>query len=492
MVKTPLFTLILLACPALAMDRGVARALPARASAPARTAIVDADRRIDLNQINLRVRNDGFYAMDLALGNADLIYPKGSGKTALFAAGPWIVAKVNGEWRGMINEFGTEAGPGGITNGTFEDPQLPEFRTYKVVRYRGDPQDTARVMRTPAELAADPALDSLQHDSWSAYLAGAAPHGAPVRMHRLPLTATPDPSDSVDVLGPDVLGDEMLWCVYNDADPARHTITGGKTAPLGVEVRQTFFAVDAPGPLGSTLFVRFQILNRGANTLDSLLIGLWNDPDVGSPFDDAFASDSALALAYCYNGHFHDAVYDTAPPAIGYVLLRGRGPANSLLRATALSGQVGGSDPQNILQSRNWRRDLQSAGDPLLDPQGVASPFWYTGDPVSGLGWLAQYPTDRRLVLTAGPTAMAPGDTAVIDAALVIGQGVDNLASVANLKCAAQAVRDFYAAGFPVGSPPGLGCPIYAVESCPRSLSFWQQQCGRLSASDLARCAQSR
>ena len=29
MVKTPLFTLILLACPALAMDRGVARALPA-------------------------------------------------------------------------------------------------------------------------------------------------------------------------------------------------------------------------------------------------------------------------------------------------------------------------------------------------------------------------------------------------------------------------------------------------------------------------------
>ncbi|MEI4927615.1 hypothetical protein Q8G50_34415, partial [Klebsiella pneumoniae] len=77
---------------------------------------------------------------------------------------------------------------------------------YKVARFTGNSADTAHVDRSSDDLAADPNLDPLVHHSWSEYIAGAAPYGAPTRYYHLNEAA---PDDSV--LGPDILGDQMLW-----------------------------------------------------------------------------------------------------------------------------------------------------------------------------------------------------------------------------------------------------------------------------------------
>ena len=93
-------------------------------------------------------------------------------------------------------------------------------------------------------------------------MAGAVPYGAPWKMYRLPNTDTPAEGDSVDVPGPDVLGDQMLWCVYNDADPDNHTNDAGNSTPLGIEIEQTTFGFDLPGALGNTVFLKFKFRNN--------------------------------------------------------------------------------------------------------------------------------------------------------------------------------------------------------------------------------------
>jgi len=226
-----------------------AHAATERVASPLGTTLIDTGRRLDINQINLLVRNDGTHGYDLVRGDAGLEYPRGSGKFALFAGGVWLSARViaegRNELRGALAQFGSEYGPGVMTGGTFTDPNDPDDRVYKVSGFTGNPMDTARVMRSPSELLADPNLDLIVHHSWSEYIGGAARYGAPVRTYRLPVTATPDPADSTDVQGPDFAGDQMLWCVYNDADPLRHAVPGGTTAPLGVEVQQTMSASTA-------------------------------------------------------------------------------------------------------------------------------------------------------------------------------------------------------------------------------------------------------
>src|SRR5262249_45930988 len=55
---------------------------------------IDASQRIDVNQVSMVVTNFGAIAFDTQDGAAGLEYPKGSGKTAVFAAGPWLGASV--------------------------------------------------------------------------------------------------------------------------------------------------------------------------------------------------------------------------------------------------------------------------------------------------------------------------------------------------------------------------------------------------------------
>src|SRR5512143_752958 len=250
-------------------------ARPARASSPARTTITDSERRIDVNNINCFVTNVGSWAYDFSTGNPGLIFPKGTAHTVVYESGIWFGATVNGQTRVEVAEYSQEYGPGVVdrTNGQWDVPSRAEYITYKVARGTtartvitpdlaavvsgvavGDTVvlDTCHIVRSGAELAADPSLDPLVHHAWSEYMRGAADPtygGAPTRWWHLNASA---PDDSV--LGPDVLGDQMLWTVYNDADPSNHTNAAGGTDPLGLEIRQSTFAFSRTGALGNTIF----------------------------------------------------------------------------------------------------------------------------------------------------------------------------------------------------------------------------------------------
>ena len=155
---------------------------PLAAQSTTDTQAPDVDRRIDINSLNMWVWNNGSVAF--ADPNSGLIWPKGTTNTAIFASGLWMAAQVGGQTRIAVAEYTQDCVPGAMVGTAASNPS-PDFRVYKVIRFTGDPDDTAHVDRTAEELAADPNLDPILHHSWSEYLKGAVPYGAPTRYYHL-------------------------------------------------------------------------------------------------------------------------------------------------------------------------------------------------------------------------------------------------------------------------------------------------------------------
>lgn len=462
---------------AVAFTLAAVCASAAPASKPARAAVNDAERHLDVSRINLRVANDGTFPYDAAANVSGLLYPRGTTNSILFSSGLWLGGNVGGLPRVAVAEYSSEFGPGAMLVNVPDNPSKPEYKVYKVVPWTGSNADTAHV----SGWNGDPNADHLRHHSWSEYMAGAVPHGAPWRMHRLPNTATTDPGDSVDVPGPDVIGDQMLWCVYNDAQPQLHNASAGGSATLGVEVRQTVFGYDRPGPLGNTAFVRWDLFNKGGNYIPDLRVGFWSDPDIGVTFSDDLAGcDTTRSLGYAYNPPWgSDPAFGTAKPVVGFDLLAERdspvlGQPSGM---DAFVRFVNGNDPQGAAQSWNLLQGLSGEGPPHRDPvTGAATPFQYAGDPVATTGWLDPNPSNNKTVISSGPFLFPAGDTLTIWMAIIVGQGETPTASLLALRCASDDVQDVFDAGFREPFPAPRACEL-PTGSCPRGVEWWAEQC---------------
>jgi len=391
----------------------------------------DNDTYINPANILMFVTNTGGYGRDI-----DGVFGHGAGTFfpytsiaelqsgllddyVLFAGGLWLGGKVNDDIRLALSEFGDEFVPGHMANGTFL-PDDPAFRVYKLYS------------------------DSLGDNPNQDWLDWPVSQGAPV-----------------DEFGnPEMMGVQMTWSVFNDADPSAHNINEGFTDPLGVEVKHTTFAFDATGALGNTIFHRWVISNKGGNQIDSFFISLWNDPDLGDHTDDLVGCDTILNIGYCYNADNDDANhYEDRPPCVGFNLLQGPlhytgNPVDTgLMWGEAYSGYVN-LETNVFTESFNYMRGLSADGDPYTY-NGQHLSYFHSGDPVTGTGDLDFAPADRRMMMTSGPISFAPGDSTELIVAMVIGQGPNHLASVSVMKAHAVYAHMAYEAGF--GDDPGPG-----------------------------------
>jgi hypothetical protein len=201
--------------------------------------------------------------------------------------------------------------------------------------------------------------------------------------------------------------------------------------------------------LGQTLFLKYVLINKGENTIDSTFISLWADPDLGNSSDDLVGCDTLLSLGYCYNDGA-DSDYGAAPPAVGFDFLRGplvpgtdadtafhRGRLRLRFRnlpMTSFNKYINGTDPHSRTETYNYMKGLQPDGSPVVDPEGDTTKFYHAGNPVTGQGWIDEAAADRRYMMSSGPFTMAPGDTQEVVAAVVVGQGSNPLNSIDALK----------------------------------------------------------
>lgn len=398
----------------IAVLAGSARAAePDRAGQLAGTRTIDQTTYFDANSLLMFIGNTGTFAHDKTsyLGrNQGLYFPKGTSKTAVFAAGIWVGAKVNGETRVSVAQYSDEFVPGAMLGGTFQ-PDNPAFKVYKITR--GDTrQSNPDYANWPFAQGAPVVKDHAGNDSIG--------------------------SDGFRI--PQLRGRQALWTVFNDADPAVHTNGAGATPPLGLEIQLYAYGDDLTCPLDRTVVLEYRILNKGVNSLESTYIALWTDPDIGKAGNDRTGCDSNASFGFCYDTG-PDSVYPAVPPAVGFDLLQGPvvpSPSDSAwnstqwewipgfrnLPLTAFRAYENGTDPASAIEALNFMKGLERDGGQIVDPTtGLVTTFMYSGNPQTGFGWVDLMPADKRGLIATGPFNMAPEDTQEIVAAIIVSVG---------------------------------------------------------------------
>jgi hypothetical protein len=299
--------------------------------------------------------------------------------------------------------------------------------------------------------------------------------------------SSPGAADGED--HPDLIGDETVWCVYNDGQPAAQRLRFAGVQPQGIEIRQTVFAFASKGALGNIMFIRYRFLNTGlrADTLHNVYFGVWADADLGDHLDDLAGVDVSRDAGFTYNDG-PDVQYGNNPPCymidffsgpLAYVPgvsftdnnLNGvydEGVDTPIDTGYSNRGQIIGvteypgatnlgissfvhyiqsdpniGDPSTEFEARNYMLGLNRIGEEIdpcnfangqvrggVDCNTVDNKFWFSGDPVTNTGWINTTVTDQRQMQNTGPFKLVKGEELEITVAYIVGQGTDALSSI--------------------------------------------------------------
>lgn len=110
---------------------------------------------------------------------------------------------------------------------------------------------------------------------------------------------------------PLILGDYATFSVAHTATDVL-AFNGGVPA----EIHTMVYGFDSEETaLQNTLFVQHKVIHRGAEVLSDMYLSIFDDYDLGNPFNDLTGTDVARSMTYVYNGTDNDA--DT-PAVNGY------------------------------------------------------------------------------------------------------------------------------------------------------------------------------
>lgn len=271
---------------------------------------------------------------------------------------------------------------------------------------------------------------------------------------------------------------QTIFIKYDD----RNSASNYGSAPIGLEVREHYWAYAYSGALGNVIYKKVDFVYKGTATsapnsrIDSLYIVQWADPDVGTSSDDFAGCDTTINMGYAYSSKATDATYaglNLPPPAAGYDFLQGVSVftgnpndsaifdlkwrkgykyVNSKPMSSFVYFAAGGAwgDPSfnyngtlefyNLMRGKLPIPRYPSAvefPENVVDYTSDGGVYLLAGDPVTGTGKIdgnVEGPGDRRIMVTNGPVSLRLGDTAQVVVGLVYGMGTDNLTSVTALK----------------------------------------------------------
>ncbi|MFN8713481.1 MAG: T9SS type A sorting domain-containing protein [Bacteroidota bacterium] len=411
------------------------------------------NRYLNLNDVNTSFMSRGDFGWNLS--NAQFEVPKGSGKHSLFSSGLWIGGLDAG---GQLHQAGMTYRQRGID--CFPGPlDTTTAGTDSLVAYQYD--YIWKINRTDIEAfiyhfaqgnvqngSFIPAGDII---SWPAHGTGNYSRNLAPFVD-VNINGIYDPLTGGDY--PLIKGDQMLYWIFND-NLAPHTETGGQ--PLGIEVHASAWAYACPAlpdsqqVLNTTLFYSYELINRSSTTYSDVYAGLFQDYDLGSPFDDFVGSAPAYNTAFVYNGTPNDGgtpqaqigTYGAHPPVFGLTVLDG--PLADLMDGidNDNDGTIDEADEKSLLSHfMYYNNDFSVIGNPnsAADYYNYLSAYWLDGSPLtyggSGYGGTtgathiysgmpfdtAQWsefsvnnaPSDRRGISSTSVSALSPSASVTI------------------------------------------------------------------------------
>lgn len=222
---------------------------------------------LNINRLTTPIYDDGQSDRDWSrVGASGLIYPKGSGKSALFATGlQWGARYGKG---GPVRVGGTTWYTSALVGGKLlpgmipEDASLPKNRIYRV---RPDIPPGSRTADIKSEIkdgegSANDIYDQYYKD-WEEW---PWQDGAPFDDKNGNGIYEP----AIDI--PGVKGaDQTIFFVSHDFAPD-YTQLWWKCDPFGLEIHATFWAYNREGALGSMYFRKYVLINKSQTVLSSL------------------------------------------------------------------------------------------------------------------------------------------------------------------------------------------------------------------------------
>jgi len=425
------------------------------------SSFVESSGTFDGNRIYADVTNNGLFLDYHISGDSALEWPKGTGVHSIFQSALWMGATVDGTIRTIVGDYTQDMGPGPFGG----DPLAAVHRIYKVNKSMlDDPAAHDDFQNWPVDYGA-PWVDVDGDGAWN------------------PLPAGQD--------HPEFIGDQVLWFVSNDGDPAYKLNFG--TSPMNVEIQTTMFGYDRIDAIGDMLFIKQLVINKGDDDLVDTYMGLWSDPDLGNAGDDLVGCNVELGMGYVWNDG-PDTYYDNldiGTPAAGYDFFQGpkvpcddptdpvecpaQGakmfgtyyPGEKNLKMSSFAFYINGdatyTDPADETEGYYYLQGLRKDGSPY--PNEIAGDlydqkFCFYGDPALDHGTTnpvdGNYASaaDRRFLMSVGPFTMASGDSQEVVFGIFHAAGGDALSSVAYLSQVDQLAQSAYDNDFDLPEPP--------------------------------------
>ena len=425
------------------------------------SSFVESSGTFDGNRIYADVTNNGLFLDYHISGDSALEWPKGTGVHSIFQSALWMGATVDGTIRTIVGDYTQDMGPGPWGG----DPLAAVHRIYKVNKSMlDDPAAHDDFQNWPVDYGA-PWVDVDGDGAWN------------------PLPAGQD--------HPEFIGDQVLWFVSNDGDPAYKLNFG--TSPMNVEIQTTMFGYDRIDAIGDMLFIKQLVINKGDDDLVDTYMGLWSDPDLGNAGDDLVGCNVELGMGYVWNDG-PDTYYDNldiGTPAAGYDFFQGpkvpcddptdpvecpaQGakmfgtyyPGEKNLKMSSFAFYINGdatyTDPADETEGYYYLQGLRKDGSAY--PNEIAGDlydqkFCFYGDPALDHGTTnpvdGNYASaaDRRFLMSVGPFTMASGDSQEVVFGIFHAAGGDALSSVAYLSQVDQLAQSAYDNDFDLPEPP--------------------------------------
>ena len=352
-------------------------------------AVYPQAKVIDDGKLAFFILNTGSFGVDFE-GTREsfsgLYYPGNSFNGIMAGGGVWVAGKKDGAWRITISGDESEFSPGPVGEGRL--PVDTTFRPYKITR-------------------GENYLVSDDYRNWP------ASSGAPVDAFGQPL----------------IKGSQVLYTMFNDADSAQHIFDGfAGTLPLGVEVRLYAHTWDNDYQLFDTMLAQvvimdYTITNVGDGPIDSCIVSIFADPDIGFSRSDRIGSRAELQCAYVYDEANFDSEYGTSPPVVGMAFLTTlAGSMNYYYPCSRIFPECVAVD--TLPEVLNLIRGLRPTGQPYFNPiTTFPTTFPFDGDPSDSTGWVNDLSRDYRFLLNTLPVNLEVGDSITLRAALVVARG---------------------------------------------------------------------